>query len=86
MLLYTDGLIEARDAAGRYPPESAIASALASDDLDADLAALVHLATSRDGSRLDDDLALLLAYRLPCAGAERSTGGGSVPSGDHAPT
>jgi serine phosphatase RsbU (regulator of sigma subunit) len=65
VLLYTDGLLEARDALGRFFPFQEGASAWpAGAALDAALEQLVEQVRRHAGGRLEDDLALLLAeYR-----------------------
>lgn len=65
LVLYTDGLIEGHDGAGRWGLEglSALAPALARmhgpRDLDALVRSLAEEAVSRNGGPLDDDLAVL---------------------------
>jgi serine phosphatase RsbU (regulator of sigma subunit) len=67
LLLYTDGLIEARDASGAFLPRSAINGGLQHRDLDASLDALLDAVHEHSG-RFSDDLALLLmAYTVPAA-------------------
>ncbi|NAZ78235.1 SpoIIE family protein phosphatase [Kineococcus sp. T13] len=64
LLLFTDGLAEARDAAGRFFDVEAAAGALAAGgDLDAALERLLEDVREHAGGRIDDDLALLLLQR-----------------------
>ena len=64
VLLFTDGLAEARDAAGRFFDVEAAASALAAGgDLDEALERLLEDVREHAGGRIDDDLALLLLQR-----------------------
>jgi serine phosphatase RsbU (regulator of sigma subunit) len=66
LLLYTDGLIEARDAAGSFLPRTAIDAALRAPDAEACLDMLLESVHAHAG-RFDDDLALLLLTRTPSA-------------------
>jgi hypothetical protein len=59
LLLYTDGLIEARDAGGDFLPRAAIDEALQQRDIDTSLDALLTAVHEHSGS-FSDDLALLL--------------------------
>jgi phosphoserine phosphatase RsbU/P len=63
LLLYTDGLVEARDGRGRpfEVDEVAAAELLATPSLDQALDLLVASVLRHAGGRLDDDLALVLA-------------------------
>jgi phosphoserine phosphatase RsbU/P len=63
LLLYTDGLVEARDGAGRpfQVDDRAAAELLATPSLDQALDWLVASVLRHAGGRLDDDLALVLA-------------------------
>jgi phosphoserine phosphatase RsbU/P len=63
LLLYTDGLIEARDAAGQFFPLSERADVLYLDDLETALDALLGRVVWHARGAPDDDLALLLAER-----------------------
>ncbi|MGZ4624700.1 MAG: PP2C family protein-serine/threonine phosphatase [Kineosporiaceae bacterium] len=63
LLLYTDGLVEARDTSGRFLPRAAIDAALRLPDPDAGLDG-VHA----HAGRFADDLALLLMARSPRPG------------------
>ena len=63
LLLYTDGLVEARDGHGRpfEVDDRAAAELLATPALDQALDRLVARVLRHAGGRLDDDLALVLA-------------------------
>jgi phosphoserine phosphatase RsbU/P len=67
LLLYTDGLVEARDGQGRQfeVDDRAAAELLAAPSLDLALDGLVASVLRHAGGRLDDDLALVLAERRP---------------------
>jgi serine phosphatase RsbU (regulator of sigma subunit) len=71
LLLYTDGLIEGRDGAGRWGSEGLLESVhrlLPAEDgcsLDALLRALVSEAERRNGGPLSDDLAILALSSAP---------------------
>jgi len=60
LLLYTDGLVESRDAQGDFFPEDRIATALAAPDCDQALDELMRAVHRHTGGRADDDIALLL--------------------------
>jgi len=70
LLLYTDGLVESRDAHGDFFPEDRIATALSAPDCDQALDALMGAVHRHTGGRADDDIALLLLEH--CASAPRS--------------
>ncbi len=59
LLLYTDGLIEARSTTGRFLPRASIETALREGDADACLDQLLHRVRTHAG-QFDDDLALVL--------------------------
>jgi serine phosphatase RsbU (regulator of sigma subunit) len=59
VLLYTDGLIEARDAAGRFFDLSEAAGVLGAGPLDAGVAALVRRLNAHAPGRVLDDVALV---------------------------
>jgi serine phosphatase RsbU (regulator of sigma subunit) len=62
LLLYTDGLIEARAPDGRqFELDGQVEAVLAASSLDAALEGLVAHLLDHAGGRLDDDLALVLA-------------------------
>jgi sigma-B regulation protein RsbU (phosphoserine phosphatase) len=61
LLLYTDGLLEARDASGEFFPLWEHLPVLAGPDLEAALDELLRRLLRHAGGRLDDDLAVLLA-------------------------
>ena len=65
LLLYTDGLVETRDAGGRFFPLTEHASELAVGSLDEALDVLVGDLAEFSGRRLQDDLVVVLAERLP---------------------
>jgi len=60
LLLYTDGLVESRDAHGSFLPEDQIATALAAPGCDQALDTLMTAVHRHTGGRADDDMALLL--------------------------
>jgi serine phosphatase RsbU (regulator of sigma subunit) len=66
MLVYTDGLVEARDARGRFFPLSEHAATLAEGSLDEALDRLVAELLRHSGRRLHDDMAVLLVERVYC--------------------
>jgi phosphoserine phosphatase RsbU/P len=60
LLLYTDGLVESRDAHGHFLPEDAIEAALLASDCDQALDALMRAVDKHTGGHAHDDMALLL--------------------------
>jgi hypothetical protein len=60
LLLYTDGLVESRDAHGNFLPQGEIETALAAPDCDQALDALMAAAQRHTGGHTHDDIALLL--------------------------
>jgi serine phosphatase RsbU (regulator of sigma subunit) len=68
MLLYTDGLTDGVDHVGRFRVEDH-ADALACDDLDVALDALLGRVMHRTGGEVHDDLTALLLSRRRDAGA-----------------
>jgi serine phosphatase RsbU (regulator of sigma subunit) len=64
LLLYTDGLVEARDRAGSFFPLEQHLSTLALGSLDAALDRLTGSVQAHVGGEMHDDLALLMARRL----------------------
>lgn len=60
LLLYTDGLVEARDAAGRFLPDDTIAACLRLPDAEATLNALLTALHMHAPRGRTDDLALML--------------------------
>ena len=60
LLLYTDGLVESRDAHGHFLPEDAIATALLAPDCDQALDTLMRAVDRHTGGHAHDDMALLL--------------------------
>jgi phosphoserine phosphatase RsbU/P len=65
LLFYTDGLLEARDRAGRYFRLEDCADTLRQPDLEAAADELLGLLMAHTGRRLDDDIALLLFEVAP---------------------
>jgi len=66
LVCYTDGLVEARDAAGEFLDPSAFEAAVGAESLSAALDRLVELVDEHAAGRHDDDLALLgLEYDPP---------------------
>jgi len=66
LLFYTDGLVEARDRAGRFFDlrHQKVTRALAEPDLDAAVGRVVALLAEHGGDRPADDLLLVLAERI----------------------
>ena len=60
MLIYTDGLVEARDRRGAFFPLADHAPALGHGSLDEALDRLLARLSDHAGRRLDDDMALVL--------------------------
>ena len=75
LLLYTDGLVESRDAHGHFLPEHAIATALLAPDCDQALDTLMKAADRHTGGHAHDDMALLLLEHgaSPCSSANGHT-------------
>lgn len=65
LLLYTDGLIEARDRRGRFFPLDDHTEGLNDPSLDLALDNLIDQLVLHAGAHVDDDLALLLAEHRP---------------------
>ena len=65
LLLYTDGLVEARDREGRFFPLQDLVDVLRGADLQQAVGDLVSALMRHVPGRLADDLALLLTERLP---------------------
>ena len=70
MLLFTDGLIEARSPQGTFIDPTPLVAALGQADLDSALDELLLSLTREAGHALDDDLALLLACYDPDGAAD----------------
>lgn len=65
LLMFTDGLSEARDAHGEFFSPLTVASRLAREDLDAALDTMLHAVRRHvAGGRLADDLAVMLVQNL----------------------
>ncbi len=60
LLLYTDGLVESRDAHGHFLPQDAIATALLAPTCDQTLDSLMTAVQRHTGGHAHDDIALLL--------------------------
>ena len=60
LLLYTDGLVESRDAHGHFLPEDAINTALLASGCDQALDTLMRAVDKHTGGHAHDDMALLL--------------------------
>jgi sigma-B regulation protein RsbU (phosphoserine phosphatase) len=60
LLLYTDGLVESRDAHGDFLPQDAIATALLAPDCGKALDTLIRAVDRHTGGNARDDMALLL--------------------------
>jgi serine phosphatase RsbU (regulator of sigma subunit) len=60
LLLYTDGLVESRNAHGHFLPEHAIATALLAPDCEQALDTLMKAVDRHTGGHAHDDMALLL--------------------------
>jgi hypothetical protein len=75
LLLYTDGLIEARSRSGQFLPRQLIDAALAAPDMEQSLDQLLA-AVEQHAGRFSDDLALLLMRRDPQTDQQRQ---GSAP-------
>ncbi len=65
LLLYTDGLVEARDRRGRFFPLDDHVDGLSDPSLDLALDHLVDTLVLHVGARVDDDLALVLVEHRP---------------------
>lgn len=63
LLLYTDGLVEARNRAGEMLSLETICAAVREPDAAGVTGRIVQLVNAHTGGKLDDDLALLVAYR-----------------------
>ena len=70
-MFYTDGLIEARDRAGRYFQLRASVDTLRRASLDAAADELLDRLRAHTGRKLDDDVALLLFEAASPAVAEQ---------------
>jgi serine/threonine protein phosphatase PrpC len=68
LIFYTDGLLEARDRAGRYFRLEDCLDVLRLTDLDAAADQLLDRLVAHAGGRLDDDVAVLLFEAMPAPG------------------
>jgi hypothetical protein len=81
LVFYTDGLLEARDRAGRYFRLEDCVDALRRTDLEAAADELLDRLRAHTGRRLDDDVAvLLLEATSPPAGPEDGPAAASAPA------
>ena len=71
LVFYTDGLLEARDRAGRYFRLEDCADTLRGPDLEAAADELLDRLVAHTGRRLDDDVAILLFEAASPAVAEQ---------------
>lgn len=71
LLLYTDGMVEARDGARGFFPRAALHASLSRATVGASLDALLSALHRHVGGEPHDDIALLLAERLPEPGQDR---------------
>jgi serine phosphatase RsbU (regulator of sigma subunit) len=76
LLLFTDGLIEARDEDGRFLPRDRIEQAVRQPTLEDSLDALEEAVHNHAG-QFGDDLALLLLARTPSRAAAEKVPSGS---------
>ena len=74
VVFYTDGLLEARDRAGRYFRLEDCADTLRGPDLEAAADELLGRLVAHTGRRLDDDVAVLLFEAASCAVAAGPAG------------
>jgi phosphoserine phosphatase RsbU/P len=80
LLFYTDGLLEARDKAGRYFRPEDCQDTLRDPDLQAAADGLLDRLAAHAGRRLDDDVALLLVQiAVPPAGNQQGPAGALAP-------
>ena len=85
LLMYTDGLSEARDGAGEFFPVASLAQRLLSGPVERAVGEVVAaVATHVPGGRLEDDLAVVLIENLSATVTAATVGGrtsrGEVPS------
>jgi len=79
LLMYTDGLSEARDARGDFLPVPALDARVRSGSVERAVADVVAAATEHvRGGRLEDDLALVIIEQLPRATVGAAAGSGSI--------
>lgn len=65
LLLYTDGLVEARDRAGKFLPlDDRMAAALSAEELDACVGSIKHLLLQHAGHQLGDDVLVVVCEPL----------------------
>ncbi|MFE2428933.1 PP2C family protein-serine/threonine phosphatase [Streptomyces sp. NPDC059373] len=74
LVLYTDGVIEARDAAGDFYPASDRVATWKWGTPDQLLERILDDLHSHVGGRLDDDVAMVAVQRAPASGPDREAG------------
>ncbi len=72
LLLYTDGLLEARDPSGRFIRCEELLDGVADERFDDVADVVVHRLRLRTGGRIRDDLALVLVEAFPGSPAPRT--------------
>jgi hypothetical protein len=75
VVFFTDGLLEARDRAGRFFRLEDCADLLRGPDLEAAADELLDSLVAHTGRRLDDDVAVLLFEAAPSPAETAGTGG-----------
>jgi sigma-B regulation protein RsbU (phosphoserine phosphatase) len=89
LIFYTDGLLEARDRAGRFFRLDGCIDTLGRPDLEAAADEMLHRLAAHTGRKLDDDVAILLfeataGLRVGCKQSALPDRG-TVPTGDRRP-
>ena len=70
LVMFTDGLTEARDGSGRFFPLDAVAQALQGGDVEAAVECLLEAVDRHAGGPADDDLAVLVLERAPSTASD----------------
>jgi hypothetical protein len=84
LLFCTDGLLEARDRAGRYFRPEHCLDTLRDSDLQAAADGLLSRLTAHAGRKLDDDVALLLLEIAPVPAGTEQRPAAAASAGPHA--